>query len=203
LTFLRRSTKRRAIGGRPYGVDVTERIEVAASRDDDLVARAAAGDVDAFEVLMAARLNRAVRTASAILGREADAHDVVQEAFVATWRHLPKLRDRTRFDPWLNKMIVNGCRDALRRRRRSREVELDGALALQSEDATGAAAGMAALNSAFDRLSVPQRQLLVMHHLHRVPVADLARELGIPEGTAKWRLHAARAALTRALEVDR
>ena len=62
---------------------------------------------------------------------------------------------------------------------------------------------MAALNSAFDRLSVDQRHLLVMHHLHRVPVADLARELGIPEGTTKWRLHAARAALTRALEADR
>jgi DNA-directed RNA polymerase specialized sigma24 family protein len=42
-----------------------------------------------------------------------------------------------------------------------------------------------------------------MHHLHRVPVADLARELGIPEGTTKWRLHAARAALARALEADR
>jgi DNA-directed RNA polymerase specialized sigma24 family protein len=34
-------------------------------------------------------------------------------------------------------------------------------------------------------------------------VADLAKELGIPEGTTKWRLHAARAALTRELETDR
>jgi len=176
---------------------------MVAVRDEDLVERAAGGDVDAFEALVAARLNRAFRTASAILGSEADAHDVVQEAFVATWRHLPKLRDRARFDAWLNRMIVNRCRDALRRRRRSREVALDGALDLRSEDSPGAAAGMAALSSSFDRLSVGQRHLLVMHHLHRVPVADLARELGIPEGTTKWRLHAARAALTRALEADR
>ena len=182
---------------------MTERIGVATVRDEDLVKRAAAGDVDAFEALVAARLNRAVRTASAILGGEADAHDVVQEAFVATWRHLPKLRDRTKFDAWLNKMIVNRCRDMLRRRRRSREVGLDGAQDLRSQDTTDTAADMAALNSAFDRLSVNHRHLLVMHHLHRVPVADLAIELGIPEGTAKWRLHAARAALTRALEADR
>jgi RNA polymerase sigma-70 factor (ECF subfamily) len=182
---------------------MTERIAMVAVRDEDLVERAAAGDVDAFEALVAARLNRAVRTASAILGSEADAHDVVQEAFVATWRHLPKLRDRTRFDAWLNKMIVNRCRDVLRRRRRTREVNLDGALDLRSEDSTGAAAGMGALTAAFERLSVDHRHLLVMHHLHRVPVADLARELGIPEGTTKWRLHAARAALTRALEADR
>ena len=176
---------------------------MVAVRDEDLVERAAAGDVDAFEALVAARLNRSFRTASAILGSEADAHDVVQEAFVAAWRHLPKLRDRTKFDAWLNKTIVNRCRDALRRRRRSREVALDVALDLQGEDPTGAADDMAALTTAFERLRVDHRHLLVMHHLHRVPVADLARELGIPEGTTKWRLHAARAALTRALEADR
>jgi RNA polymerase sigma-70 factor (ECF subfamily) len=62
---------------------------------------------------------------------------------------------------------------------------------------------MAGITTAFEQLSVGHRHLLVMHHLHRVPVADLARELGIPEGTTKWRLHAARAALARALEADR
>jgi RNA polymerase sigma-70 factor (ECF subfamily) len=184
-------------------VDITERIAVVIHRDEDLVRRAAAGDVDAFEALVAARLNRAFRTASAILGSEADAHDVVQDAFLATWRHLPSLRDRARFDAWLNKTIVNRCRDALRRRRRSREVGLDDALDIPTTDASGAAVRMAALSSSFDRLNVNQRHLLVMHHLHRVPVADLARQLGIPEGTAKWRLHAARAALTRAMETDR
>ena len=182
---------------------MTERIARVAVRDESLVEAAADGDVDAFEALVAARLNRAFRTASAILGSEADAYDVVQEAFVATWRHLPKLRDRTKFDAWLNKMIVNRCRDALRRRRRSREVALDGASHLHSEDSLDAAGGMAALTTAFERLSVDHRHLLVMHHLHRIPVADLARELGIPEGTTKWRLHAARSALTRELEADR
>ena len=176
---------------------------MVAVRDEDLVERAAGGDVDAFEALVAARLNRAFRTASAILGSEADAHDVVQEAFVAAWRHLPKLRDRARFDAWLSQTILNRCRDALRRRRRSREVGLDGALELPSADSPGARDDMVALTTAFERLSVDHRHLLVTHHLHRVPVAQLAKELGIPEGTTKWRLHAARAALTRALEADR
>lgn len=182
---------------------MTEGVAIGPFRDEDLVERAAGGDVDAFEALVAARLNRAFRTASAILGREADAYDVVQDAFVATWRHLPKLRDRTKFDAWLNKMIVNRCRDVLRRRRRSREVALDGALDLTSDDSAGVADSLAAIRTAFERLSVDHRHLLVMHHLHRVPVADLASDLGIPEGTTKWRLHAARAALTRALEADR
>jgi len=182
---------------------MTQRIATVAVRDEDLVERAAAGDADAFEAVVAGRLNRAYRTASAILGSEADAHDVVQDAFVATWRHLPKLRDRSRFDAWLNKMIVNRCRDVLRRQRRSREVALEVALDLSNEASMAAAGDMAALTIAFERLRVDHRHLLVMHHLHRVPVADLARELGIPEGTTKWRLHAARAALARALEADR
>ena len=184
-------------------MDVTERIAVATGRDEDLVQRAAAGDADAFEALVAARLSRACSTASAILGSEADAYDAVQEAFVATWRQLPKLRDRTKFDVWLNKAVVNRCRDVLRRRRRSREVALEGAMDLRTEGPMDTAGDMTALTLAFERLNVDHRHLLVMHHLHRVPVADLAKELGIPEGTAKWRLHAARAALTRALEADR
>jgi RNA polymerase sigma-70 factor (ECF subfamily) len=184
-------------------VDITESVAIGPLSDEDLVARAAGGDVGAFEALVAPRVNGAVRTASAILGSEADAHDVVQEAFVATWRHLPKLRDHARFDAWLNKMILNRCRDALRHQRRHPEVALDDALNLHSEDSSDADARLAALTTAFERLSVDHRHLLVMHHLHRVPVADLASELGIPEGTAKWRLHAARAALARALEADR
>jgi hypothetical protein len=73
-------TQRKPVGGRRYGVDVTERTGMVALRDEDLVERAAGGDVDAFEVLVALWLNRAFRTASAILGSEADAYDVVQEA---------------------------------------------------------------------------------------------------------------------------
>ena len=197
------STQREPRRGRLNGVEVSERIGMVAVRDEDLVERAASGDVDAFEALVAARLNRAFRTASAILGSEADAHDAVQEAFVAAWRQLPKLRDRARFDAWLNRTVVNRCRDVHRRRRRSREVALEGALELPGVDSSSAKDGMAALTAAFERLSIDHRHLLVMHHLHRVPVVDLAKELGIPEGTAKWRLHAARAALTRALEADR
>lgn len=77
---------------------MTERAGIAAVRDADLVQRAAGGDVAAFETLVAERLTRALWTASATLGNAADAHDVAQDAFVATWRHLPALRDAAKFD---------------------------------------------------------------------------------------------------------
>lgn len=173
----------------------------AALNDPHFVARAAHGDRDAFAVLVETRLDRAFRTASAMLGNEADARDVVQETFIAVWRELPRLRESARFDAWLNQVVRNRCRDVLRRRRRGREIALgdhDSFL----PDATDAVAEAASLNAAFERLPADQRQLLVLHHLHHLPVGDLAVQLGIPVGTVKWRLHRARRSLARALETE-
>jgi RNA polymerase sigma-70 factor (ECF subfamily) len=56
---------------------------------------------------------------------------------------------------------------------------------------------------AFDRLTIDQRDLLLRHHLDGLPIADLALELAVPDGTVKSRLHAARLALNRALEAEK
>ena len=165
-----------------------------------LVERAASGDVDAFAALLAPRLDRLVRTARAMLANEADARDVVQEVCVAAWVNLPRLRQGSRFDAWLNRALLNRCRDALRVRRRSREVTLD---AVEVADPRQPDAGEDDVMRAFDRLTLGSRQILVEHHLHQRPVTEIAAELGIPVGTAKWRLHAARRALERELENDR
>ena len=164
-----------------------------------LVERAAGGDRDAFAELVEARAPSAFRMASAILGDSDAAYDVLQDAFVSAWVRLPRLRDIDRFDAWLNRIVRNGCRDALRRRRRLREHNLDDAAHLSSSDD---ASGAVALDAAFERLSVDQRQLLAMHHLRHEPVDSIARQLGIPVGTVKWRLHRARRALEQALEVQ-
>ena len=60
-----------------------------------------------------------------------------------------------------------------------------------------------ALGRAINRLTIDQRSILALHHLEERPVAKIAAVLGIPVGTAKWRLHAARQALERALEAER
>jgi RNA polymerase sigma-70 factor (ECF subfamily) len=183
-------------------VNTVQGANLATASDAHLVERAALGDVAAFEVLVASRLNRAHRTASAILDSPSDAHDVVQESFLAAWRHLPRLRNPRKFDAWLAKTIVNRCRDVLRRRKRSREVALGASLDTSGDGGMADAEHDITLNRAFDQLSAEQRYLLVMHHLHGTPVAELAAELATPVGTLKWRLHAARAALQQALETQ-
>jgi len=181
------------------GVQVTA---TATHPDDDvaLVARAAAGDRDAFAALIAPRADRALRTARAILGNDPDAHDAAQDALVAAWVHLPRLRDHARFDAWLQRTLVNTCREVLRRRGRRREVqvEVDAPMA----DFARGSLETASVKAAFGRLSVDERSILLLHHLHGLPLDQVARQLDIPIGTAKSRLWHARRSLERALEAE-
>ena len=182
----------------------------------DAVERARTGDRAAFEVLVRSRVDRLHRTACAILGNEADAYDATQDAFLSAWQQLPRLRDVDAFDAWLTRIIVNACRMRLRARRAVREVqpiEPDGvgdpAVATgygtggrAAVDPADGIAGNQRLARAFERLSVDQRAVLVLHHLHHHPVAEVARLLGRPEGTVKRWLSEARRALQHELEVE-
>jgi RNA polymerase sigma-70 factor (ECF subfamily) len=169
--------------------------------DKALVARAARGDADAFTRLLAPRLDRLLRSARAILGNEADARDATQDACLSAWVNLPRLRDDDRFDRWLHRALVNRCRDVIRSRQRSREIVLDG-MDLPDLSSSPEAAAMSGLMAAFDRLSVSDRHVLLLHHLHDLPLTEVARLLGISVTTAKSRLFTARRALTRALETQ-
>jgi RNA polymerase sigma-70 factor (ECF subfamily) len=162
------------------------------------------GDVHAFDRLVLVHLPRTYRIALAILGSEADAGDAVQEAWLAAWRQLPTLRYPDRFDGWLDQILVNACRMSLRRRARVREIRMpDGFDAEAPQAPPDQVAERDALDRAFGRLTVEQRTILVLHHLERQPLTAIAAALVIPVGTAKSRLHAARAALERFLETER
>jgi RNA polymerase sigma-70 factor (ECF subfamily) len=83
-----------------------------------------------------------------------------------------------------------------------REIALDSEV-LTVSDAGERSAQRLQVSAALDRLSVDDRAVLVLHHVEGLPVAELAGRLGIPTGTAKWRLHEARRALQLELGSDR
>lgn len=177
-----------------------------------LVAQARAGDTEAFDRLTAMHIDSAYRTALAILRSEQDALDVVQDAFVSAWRELPRLREPDRFAAWLGRIIANRCRSALRHRRVvnlrvvARIDEAEGSVAALTDPRTPVADVIAdadAIRRAFERLRPDDRILITLHHVEGRPVTEVAALLGIAEGTAKWRLHAARDALARKLEDER
>jgi RNA polymerase sigma-70 factor (ECF subfamily) len=186
---------------------------VGALGADDLVRRAALGDVGAFDRLIAPRLDRCYRLAYSILGHEADAADATQEAVVAAWRQLPRLRDQRSFDSWLNRIVANAARMSRRHRVRLREIRVepatDAAAASGAEHPDPAAgrqieaiASADAIGRAFDRLREEDRMILVLHHVEGQPLAEIARTMGIAVGTLKWRLYQARNALERAMEAE-
>jgi RNA polymerase sigma-70 factor (ECF subfamily) len=182
--------------------DARER--VGSASETTLVERARAGDAAAFELLIGTRLDSAYRMALTIVRTEWDARDACQDAFVAAWRELPRLRDAARFDAWLDRIVVNECRMLLRRRKaRVREISIEDLVAPEDQPMSASAVeGLAdedLVRQAFGRLSADQRMVLAMHHGEGRPVAEIARLLGIPQGTVMWRLFSARRALEQRL----
>lgn len=167
--------------------------------DRELLLRARAGDREAFELIVIAKADPLLRTATAILGNEADARDATQETFISAWRSFGSLREPERFDAWLGRILINSCRMALRVRGRVREVAITDSTDVAATDSPHTS-DSTDFDAAFDRLSVDQRALLVLHHLHGYDVREIAAWLGIPTGTVKWRLSRARAALAAQLE---
>ena len=170
----------------------------------ELIEQARRGDRTAYEAIVRRKVETVYRTARAILGNDADADDATQEALFGAWRKLPSLRDVDRFDAWLGRITVNACRMALRRRRGVALIALptDGPAEPTDERTSGfegRAVGADAFDRAFDRLPIEQRAILVLHHRDELSIVEIAARLGIPEGTVKSRLHAARTALDRSL----
>ncbi len=180
---------------------------MAAPVDPVRIERARKGDAAAFEALVEARVGPMTRTAMAILGREDEALDAVQDSLVIAWRELASLRDPAAFDAWLTRILVNRCKRGLRGvvRQRVREIPADQVAATADEpsslDAHVTGIGQRdALERAFERLTVDERTILVLHHLDGRPLAEIAAVLKVPVGTAKSRLFAARRSLDQALE---
>ena len=168
----------------------------------DLVEAAARGDHEAFEVLATSAGDRLYAVARLILRATDLAEDAVQEALVRAWQELPSLRDPDRFDAWLYRLVVNACADQGRQLRRlSNQVR---ALPMERSvsDETGSVADRDQLERAFTRLKPDQRAVVVLHHYSGFSAAEISRILGIPEGTARSRIHYATEAMRAALQAD-
>jgi RNA polymerase sigma-70 factor (ECF subfamily) len=158
------------------------------------VACARAGDLDAYEDLVA-RYSAAAHRAAVLLGAGDDADDVVQEAFVKAYRNLRWCRAGTAFRPWLLAIVANETRNAHRSRRRREALVLraasrpDPAVGGPEDPADTALAAerRAALVAALVALDDRDRDVLVCRFLLELSEAETAVALGWPRGTVKSR----------------
>lgn len=169
----------------------------------ELVERAKGGDHDAFALLVRASAGRLDAAARLILRDPERAKDAVQDAFLRAWRDLPGLRDPDRFEAWLYRLTVNSClRMARRRRRRAMEVDVGGVDLPATGDFASTVDDRDQLDRALRQLEPDRRALVVMHIYLGLPLPEVARQLGIPLGTAKSRLSRSLAVLRVVVKGD-
>jgi len=171
--------------------------------DDELVIRAQHGDEEAFASLAVACGGRLHAVAHRIL-RDIDlAEDATQQALLAIWRDLPRLRDPARFDAWSYRLLVRACyAEGSRTRRWAPNLRLLPSDEPAMADAVGWVHDRDQLERGFRRLSVEHRAVVVLHHYLDLPIDEVADVLGVPAGTVRSRLHHAMRGLRAALQAD-
>jgi RNA polymerase sigma-70 factor (ECF subfamily) len=147
-------------------------------------------------------IDRAYRLAGFILGDAREAEDATQDALARAWRQRSSLRRLDAAQAWFDRILVNVCRDRLRRRRpRVRWAEMDEGLPSPGADPFAALLARDTVLRAMNGLPVDQRIVLVLRYWADLPVEAIADRLGVPAGTVKSRLHYALRTL-RAVLVD-
>lgn len=174
------------------------------ARDDaDLVTRAAAGDIGAFESLVRAHADAVYAHAYRFFGDAQAAQDATQEVWVKVFRSLEGFGSRAAFTTWLFRVTRNVCLDMLRSGRRAATpidpVELHG---IANDDTAGEAVGAVDLETAMRALSPEDREAFNAVALFGLPYAEAGSVLGVPAGTVKSRVFRARRALTTLLSLD-
>jgi RNA polymerase sigma-70 factor (ECF subfamily) len=154
--------------------------------------------------LVGADLRRSYRLAGLLLGSGADAEEAVGDALLRAWRDLGSLRDEASFGAWFDRILVNVCRDRLRRRRVVTFVPLpdDPAVAV-ARDPFRALIERDAILRAAAGLGPDERTVIVLHYWADLTLEEVGRRMAIPTGTVKTRLHRALRALGEALGDER
>ena len=184
--------------------------------DEELCSRVAARDNSAFEALVERYQLRAYRLAYSVLGSEADARDVSQDAFIKLFESAGKFGGRSQFSTWFYRIVVNSCIDHKRRHRwwskfaplrgSLPEGEESGVEPVSSEPGPEAEAMLretsSKLAAAFVHLSPNQRTAVLLQVQDGLSSREIAEVLSCSESTARVHIHRGLAALKKLLKRD-
>ncbi|HSQ02549.1 MAG TPA: sigma-70 family RNA polymerase sigma factor [Burkholderiales bacterium] len=173
--------------------------------DREAIRRAQDGDHAAYGALVRRHQDRVYRYLLRLTGSHDEALELTQEAFIKAWEALPAWRPEAQFHTWLFRIASNAAMDVLRRRKVVDFVALE-----EDYDAPAEAPGpeaqldtkqrLHALDAALARLTVEQREMILLREVEGLSYEEISAALGIHEGTVKSRLARARVALAAAYE---
>lgn len=173
--------------------------------ENELAARAQAGDRQAFSLLVRSHQDRVFSFILRMHGGRDEAMDLTQETFLKAFLALPGWRPEARFGTWLFQIARNATLDVLRRRQRIEFVSLDESSpdgdaidprdgARLPEDQLADRQRIGLLERALRALPIEQREILLLREQEGMSYAEIAATLGIEAGTVKSRLARARVA---------
>jgi len=178
--------------------------------DEELIALAAAGDVDSFNQLVVRWERPMYALAYRTLGDPEDARDVCQETFLRAFKALRGFKGQAKFSSWLYRITLNLCRDWLRRERRAPALDPLETVTLVDADAADGGKSVEELvvrrdlsrlvEQAMSTLSEEQRTAIVLKEYHGLTFQEIADVLGCPLSTVKTRLYQGLSVLRRELE---
>jgi RNA polymerase sigma-70 factor (ECF subfamily) len=179
--------------------------------DEELVTRAMGGDADSFNELILRWERPIYALAYRVLGREEDARDVCQDAFLRAYRALPRFRGQAKFSSWLYRITLNLCRDWMRRQRRAPVMQMpEGVDPSELAAERGPVASIetlvaqremtGAVKEAMALLPEEQRTAIILKEYHGMTFQEIADLQGCPLSTVKTRLYQGLSVVRRHLE---
>jgi RNA polymerase sigma-70 factor (ECF subfamily) len=166
----------------PYKHEMESVAGAEAITDEDLIRRVRHYDTMAFEALVYRYQKPALRVAHRCVGQQAEAEDMVQEAFLRIYRHVRQYDpEAASFKTWFFSILVNLCRNAVRRNRAFSFTELprDAPAAGDPEDNLARGEERASLAAAVARLPPNQRMALILRHYEGFSYSEAAAALGL------------------------
>jgi len=184
--------------------------------EKELIAYAAGGDEDAFEVIMRRHNQLLFRTARSILNNDADAEDALQEAYLSAWRGLASFRSDAKLSTWLVRVVANEALGRLRRKgaqvlpldaaMNSFDPEIQASLTEKGNQQPERFAMRAELRkiieARIDLLPDLYRTVFVLRAIEEMTAQEVALALKIPEATVRTRFFRARNLLRTGLASD-
>ncbi len=164
-----------------------EALDIAAGEPSE--ARGGSTAAAAFQALADEHLDAAYRLARVILRDQAEAQDATHDAFVQAWRKWSTLRDHDRFEAWFDRILVNACKDRLRRSARVVTRDISDELEVATADPYARTHERDAIDQALATLSADHRVVVALRYDRDLTADEIARRLDVPVGTVHSRLH--------------
>jgi RNA polymerase sigma-70 factor (ECF subfamily) len=168
-----------------------------------LVLRCRRGDAAAWRELIRHWERRLFYYVRRVVGDERDAWDVLQQTWLACYQALPGLKEPRAFRAWLYRIAHCQAVSHVRRTGAAPDTgaaAIDDAAEVPDEGADDPSFSAEAVHAALSRLSLPHREVLLLHFLEAASVEEIAAVLDVPPGTVKSRLFYAKRALRAAIE---